>query len=72
MNLTIDEQLELLATCHKTINFIPTKSIDDLYKRIKTVKSQFKKACDANYEQTFIEWINRRNVGELMVDGLRY
>jgi len=68
MNLTIDEQLELLSTCHKIINFIPTKSIDDLYKRIKTVKDQFKKTYDTSYERTFIEWINRRNVGELMLD----
>lgn len=69
MNLTIDEQLELLATCHKIINFIPTKSIDDLYKRIKTVKDQFKKKTyDTSYERTFIEWINRRNIGELMLD----
>lgn len=68
MNLTIDEQFELLAICHHNLKFVPTKTIDDLYKRLKVVENQFKKACDKTYKNTFITWINTRNIGELMIN----
>lgn len=68
MNLTIDEQFELLSICHHNLKFVPTKNIDDLYKRLKVVENQFKKACDKTYKNTFITWINTRNIGELMIN----
>ena len=68
MNLTIDEQFELLAICHHNLKFVPTKTIDDLYKRLKVVENQFKKACDKTYKNTFITWINTRTIGELMIN----
>ena len=37
MNLTIDEQLELLATCHKIINFIPKSMWYKLWKNVYRV-----------------------------------
>ena len=68
MNLTIDEQFELLSICHHNLKFVPIKTIDDLYKRLKVVENQFKKACDKTYKNTFITWINTRNIGELMIN----